>query len=174
VPGTSKIHRRDFLGTKIACQSWARSRSVGSYTRVSALPDHRMLASIFIFFTNFFLITVSNRFCALLSIRAALLIGSRCVVVFAIFFLSFISPCGKQMRYRLRSGTLYKVPVYGVSGRSIPNTSYRGNNRGATGFVWAFMELAYAPYSRFLYSITDWSRAAVDRSSQSRSYQSPI
>ena len=134
------------------------------------MPDHRTLASIFIFFANFFLITVSNRFCALLSIRAALLIGSRCVVVFAIFFLSLISPCGKPNALSPAVGDAFKVPVYGVSGRSIPNTSYRGNNRGATGFVWAFMELAYAPYSRFLYSMTDWSRAAVDRSSQTRSY----
>ena len=82
-----KIYRTEFLGTKIACQSWACFRSVRSYNRVFALSGHRTLASIFIFFTNFFLITVSNRFCALLSIRAALLIGSRCVVVFAIFFL---------------------------------------------------------------------------------------
>ena len=170
VPGTSKIHCTDFLGTKIACRSWARFRSVGSYNRVSALPDHRTLASTFIFFTNFFLVTVSNRFCALLSIRAALLIGSRCVVVFAIFFLSFILPCGKSNALSPAVGDAFKVPVYGVSGRSIPNTSYRGNNRGATGFVWAFMELAYAPYSRVLYSMTDWSRAVVDRSLQTRSH----
>ena len=128
-----------------------------------------MLASIFIFFTNLFLITVSNRFCALLSIRAALLIGSRCVVVFAIFFLSFISRCRKPNTLSPAVGDAFKVPVYGVSGRSIPSTSYRGNDRGATGFVRAFTGLAPAPCSRFLYSMTDWSRAAIDQSSQTRS-----
>ena len=77
---------------------------------------------------------------------------------------------GNQIRYRLRSGTLsVKVSVYGVSGRSIPSISYRGNDRGATGFVRAVTELASAPCSRFLYSIIDWSRAAIDRSSQTRS-----
>jgi len=116
--------------------------------------------SIFIFFTNFFLKTVSNRFCALLSIRAALLIGSRCVVVFAIFFLSFISRCRKPDTLSPAVGDAFKVPVYRVSGRSIPNTSYRGNDRRATGFVRAFTELASAPCSSFLYSMTGWSRAA--------------
>ena len=128
-----------------------------------------MLASIFIFFTNFFLITVSNRFCALLSIRAALLIGSRCVVVFAIFFLSFISRCRKSNTLSPAVGDAFKVPVYGVCGRSIPSTSYRRNDRGATGFVRAFPELASASCSSFLYSMTDGSRAAIDRSSQTRS-----
>ena len=46
----------------MACESWACFRSVRSYNRVYALPDHRTMASTFIFFTNFFLITVSIRF----------------------------------------------------------------------------------------------------------------
>ena len=153
----------------MACESWACFRSVRSYNRVYALPDHRTLASIFIFFTNFFLITVSNRFCALLSIRAALLIGSRCVVVFAIFFLSFISRCRKSNTLSAAVGDAFKVPVYGVSGRSIPNTSYRGNDRRATGLVRAFTELASVPCSSFIYSMTDWGRAAIDWASQTRS-----
>ena len=60
----------------------------------------------FIIFTNFFLIAVSTRFFALLSIRAALLIGSRCVVIFAIFFfLSIILRLGTQIHYRQRAET---------------------------------------------------------------------
>ena len=162
------IYLTGFLGPKIACESWACFRYVRSYNRVSALPDHRTLVSIFIFFTNFFLITVSNRFCALLSIRAALLIGSRCVVVFAIFFLSFISRCRKPDTLSPVGG-VFKVPVYGVSGGSIPNTSYRENDRRATGFVRAFTELASAPCSSLLYSMPGWSRAAIDWASQTRS-----
>ena len=59
--------------------------------------------------------------------------------------------------------------MYGISGRSIPNTSYRGNDRRATGFVLAFTELASVPCSSFLYSMTGWGRAAIDWESQTRS-----
>ena len=66
----------------------------------------RPFTRFLIIFTNFFLIAVSSRFFALPSIRAALLIGSRCVVIFAIFyFLSFIQRLGKQVHYRLRAET---------------------------------------------------------------------
>ena len=58
----------------------------------------RPFTRFLIIFTKFFLIAVSTRFFALFSIRAALLIGSRCVVVFDIFFfLSFILRLGKQI-----------------------------------------------------------------------------
>ena len=59
--------------------------------------------------------------------------------------------------------------MYGVSGRSVPNTSYRRNDRRATGFVRAFTELASAPCSSLLYSMPGWSRAAIDWASQTRS-----
>ena len=75
---------------------------------------------------------------------------------------------GNQIRYRLRSGTLlrYQCTAFVVDQYRAPVT---GDVRGATGFVRAFPELASASCSSFLYSMTDGSRAAIDRSSQTRS-----
>ena len=74
------------------------------------LPDRfEPLAPLVIIFINFFLIAVSTRFFALLSIRSALLIGSRGVVSFGIFVVLSCMRLGKQIHCRLRAGDVYPV-----------------------------------------------------------------